>query len=246
MRRPRSGAVTTDDVDARRGGDTALRTAPDHLAVWLPGVVDGHQDPLLEDAGLDERFDTVDWVDSVRAGHAAAVITATHRGRDPRLGGDPHVVDDDVWIELVRHAAGAQLGGEDRAFTGDTTPTSLRSLRRWTSDQLSERPDLVDDAVLVVSELSTNVERHARSWLTVDVVEVAGHVVVAVTDPDVDALPVLREVPRDEPSGRGLLVVSSLASWWGVVVRPRTKTVWAALRIGGADDEDRRPREEHV
>ncbi len=63
-------------------------------------------------------------------------------------------------------------------------------------------------------------------------VELADVVLLAVTDPEVASLPALREVQPDQPSGRGLLVVSSLASWWGVVVRPSTKTVWAALRTG--------------
>lgn len=214
-------------TDGRRHGPA--RFVPDHLAVWLTGVVAG-QEPLVEDASLDEAFDAAEWFRSVRAGYPAAVLCATYRGTAAARDGHG---GDERWVELTRQAAATDVSAEDRAFTGDTTPTSLRSLRRWTSRQLEDRADLVDDAVLVVSELATNVERHSRSWLTVDVVAVDDHVLVAVTDPDVDSVPRPREVAPDQPSGRGLLVVSSVSSWWGVVVRQRTKTVWAAL--DGAD-----------
>lgn len=203
------------------GRDTVVRAAPDHLATW-PDAATEHA-PEVHDTDLAPGFDLAEWAAAARAAHPEAVLAATHRGCGPALDG---------WIDLVRRAAGEKLGGADRAFTGDTTPTSLRHLRRWTSSQLDSPPELVDDAVLVVSELATNVERHARSWLTVDVVALDDAVLLAVTDPDVDSLPALREVQPDEPSGRGLLVVSTLASWWGVIVRPRTKTVWAALHRG--------------
>lgn len=114
------------------------------------------------------------------------------------------------------------------AFTGDTTPTSLRSLRRWVAERVGgDGP--TDAAALVVSELATNVERHSRSWVTVDVADVAGTTMIGVSDPDTESLPSPRHAAAQDVGGRGLLVVSRLSTRWGVVVAAHSKTVWALL-----------------
>jgi hypothetical protein len=146
-------------------------------------------------------------------------------GRDPQVGERAQR----EWLELTRTAAGVDHRGEHRAFTGDTTPTSLSALRRWAMDRLDGRPVATDDIILALSELSTNVERHGGDWLTVDLIDRGGMVVLAVTDPAVDRFPAPRDAGPDEATGRGLLVVASLALRWGVVTRSTHKTVWAAF-----------------
>jgi anti-sigma regulatory factor (Ser/Thr protein kinase) len=191
---------------------------PDHLVVWLTGAAD--DPPVVDDARLGSDFELSEWFEELRPGYPDAVLGALYRGA---------AGDDGSWRRMVESAARVRLTDDPRAFTGDTTPTSLRALRRWVSNQLGADHAHVDDVVLAVSELATNVERHAASWLTVDLVQLPDDTLIAVTDPTTDALPLPRSVPAEQVSGRGLLVVAALARWWGVVVRPQSKTVWAAI-----------------
>lgn len=203
---------------------------PTHLLRWTSDRVQTEVPPATEGfaAALGGAgFDLGTWVASVHHDDPHAVAAAVYPN---------HLEDSTVALDvaaLARTAAG--LDGDDhehRVFTGDTMPTSLRSLRRWAAEQLAGRDASIDEVVLVLSELSTNVERHARGWLTVDLIDTQGVLLVAVSDPTVDRIPVLREVGPEELTGRGLLVVASLALVWGVVVRESSKTVWAALPCG--------------
>jgi anti-sigma regulatory factor (Ser/Thr protein kinase) len=65
-------------------------------------------------------------------------------------------------------------------------------------------------AELGVTELLTNVHKHAHSGCEVLVRETAGGITVEVTDFD-DTLPVMKEPTQDEESGRGLFLLSMLA-----------------------------------
>lgn len=208
---------------SRTEADRAV-VPPDHLVVWLTGAAD--DPPVVDDGRLGTGFDLAGWFDELRPGYPDAVLGALYRG---------NAGVDGAWQSLAESAARVRLADEQRAFTGDTTPTSLRALRRWVAAQLGADHPRVDDVVLAVSELATNVERHAGNWLTVDLVQLADDTLVAVTDPTTDALPLPREVPAEQVSGRGLLVVAALARWWGVVVRPRSKTVWAAVPAPTSD-----------
>jgi anti-sigma regulatory factor (Ser/Thr protein kinase) len=97
------------------------------------------------------------------------------------------------------------------------------ALRRWGADGA-----LVDDAQLVVSELATNAIRHARSGFSIAVRWTGARVRLAVRDSS-RAEPTLRHEPG-KPSGRGLLIISRVASRWGVEPAPDGKTVWVELR----------------
>lgn len=198
---------------------------PDHLVVWPdgePGLDRPHQ---VLAVARSETFSLSALVDQIHGDHPEAVVAVVY----PSSTGSPADgrPSERHWIALCAAAAGADGPAERRVFTGDTTPTSLRALRRWVASQVAG--EVVDDLVLATSELATNVERHARGWLTVDLIEVSGSVVVGVTDPAVDRLPMPRDVGPQEIGGRGLRVVSTVSSHWGVVVRPASKTVWASL-----------------
>jgi anti-sigma regulatory factor (Ser/Thr protein kinase) len=193
--------------------------SPDHLVVWLTGAAD--DPPVVDDARLGAGFELAEWFDELRPGYPDAVLGALYRGTIR--------VEAGAWQYLVECAARVRITDDPSAFTGDTTPTSLRALRRWVASQLGDDHPHVDDVILVVSELATNVERHAGNWLTVDLVQLPDDTLVAVTDPTVEAIPLPRDVPAEQVSGRGLLIVAALSRWWGVVVRPRSKTVWAAI-----------------
>jgi len=97
-------------------------------------------------------------------------------------------------------------------------------LRRW------GRRNYVEDAVLIVSELTTNAVVHAKSAPTVSVSARNGAVCISVRDTDPTVLPVVEHPPPSSPHGRGLAVVAELASAWGSETDDDGKVVWAELR----------------
>lgn len=105
--------------------------------------------------------------------------------------------------------------------------------RAWTADQLPPLPNpVVEDALLLVSELVTNAVRHGRPSIEITLRITPERLRIEVRDGG-EALPV---VPRgqpsvDRPTGRGLLIVAATASDWGIERSPgaRGKTVWAEL-----------------
>ncbi|MFE2262826.1 SpoIIE family protein phosphatase [Streptomyces griseosporeus] len=117
------------------------------------------------------------------------------------------------------------------------------ALREWAelgppgARHLTDR--LVEDAILVVSELVTNAVVHAGTDVGLLCrLEPAGHVVVEVSDQhpahaprDDEAVRAAPAVPAyDTPEyGRGLRLVATLAESWGITYRRGAKTVWARL-----------------
>ena len=102
-----------------------------------------------------------------------------------------------------------------RRFDPDITAVS--EAREFVVRSLDGRPPSVVEVVsLLVSELVTNAVLHAKSDFEVDVREaVHGGVRVEVTDFG-GGEPVARGPAPSEPRGRGLQIVESLASRWGV------------------------------
>jgi anti-sigma regulatory factor (Ser/Thr protein kinase)/anti-anti-sigma regulatory factor len=89
--------------------------------------------------------------------------------------------------------------------------------------------DLSDDATLLASELVTNAIRHAQSAPHLRVALRPRELVVAVSDSDPTPPRMGRNDP-EAPGGRGLRLVDTVASAWGVERNPTEgKTVWCAL-----------------
>jgi anti-sigma regulatory factor (Ser/Thr protein kinase) len=102
------------------------------------------------------------------------------------------------------------------------------------------RPHLGADLALLVSELVTNAVRYGVPDPAEDLVELVlwpadGHYWLAVSDPgDGGARGTLKPAcpGADAETGRGLLLVDSLAATWGVVPRPtRGTSVVAGLPL---------------
>ncbi len=117
-------------------------------------------------------------------------------------------------------------------------PESAKAARDFTTSVLRDwqLDDLVEEAVLIASELVTNAIRHGRSR-EADEVELAwqrqaSRVVCLVSDRS-PLPPVLGLADRDAESGRGLQVVEALAATWGwTMLGATSKAVWAALATG--------------
>ncbi|MGG2462322.1 ATP-binding protein [Streptomyces sp. RGM 3693] len=113
---------------------------------------------------------------------------------------------------------------------------SIAAVRRHVRSTLTDWKlgGLIDDAVLISSELTTNVVNHAKG--TGDYFELAlrrrnGVLVLEVADSYDWCMPELRKPAPDDPSGRGLLIVDALSQHWGVRPRHPGKTVWAHLPV---------------
>lgn len=96
------------------------------------------------------------------------------------------------------------------------------------------RADLIDDAVLGVSELVSNACLHARSALTVAVIAgVQGVVRIEVRDESM-VIPQPRQGGSLATTGRGLGILDALGQW-GVTADDRGgKVVWF---VPGGDDQ---------
>lgn len=113
----------------------------------------------------------------------------------------------------------------------------LSTVRQWVTDVLTgASEECVDDAVLLVNELVSNVYDHATPPCRVRVSELPEQrgVRVEVDDSEADLLPVMGTSRLGKYRGRGLLLVERVAERWGISRRTWGKTVWAELpyRIG--------------
>lgn len=103
-------------------------------------------------------------------------------------------------------------------------------------------PEAADDAAVLLSELAGNAVQHGRLRGRLFQVE------LTVIGPDATTPPILRiavsdargeELPRprhatpEDEFGRGLLIIRTLATRWGVAQRTVGKTVWCELDLGG-------------
>jgi anti-sigma regulatory factor (Ser/Thr protein kinase) len=108
----------------------------------------------------------------------------------------------------------------------DPEALSVRSARAFVVASAGADEATAARLELLVSEIASNAVLHARTPFVVEVACLPdGGVRVSVSDDSTD-LPIARKVPLDATTGRGLLIVDSLADSWGVVESPGGKTVW--------------------
>ncbi len=99
-------------------------------------------------------------------------------------------------------------------------------------------PSILDDALLLVSELTSNAYKHGGPEIIVRVRSSPRGVGIAVSDGS-ERIPVIPEDPPPitQTSGRGMLVVDSLADTWGISFSHDEpgKTVWFELEASAVD-----------
>lgn len=102
--------------------------------------------------------------------------------------------------------------------------------RRTTRAALADRPAVAEVAALLVSELATNAVRHGGGSFELAIAR--SDTLVRVEVRDTSALrPTRRQPHRDEPGGRGLVIVDRLAAAWGVDPLENGKSVWFELSL---------------
>lgn len=127
-------------------------------------------------------------------------------------------------------------------------PSRIGQIRRIVSAQLRhwQLDPLIDRAALGVTELLSNVHRHAQpdKTCTVEIELRLGRLTVSVFDSD-PRLPVLREAAADalDTCGRGLALVAAVSEAWGARHREDAagKVVWFSLRTAPAPAARQRP-----
>jgi anti-sigma regulatory factor (Ser/Thr protein kinase) len=114
------------------------------------------------------------------------------------------------------------------------TPDTVATLRGIVAGHLDHAPSACRAAVVsIASELATNAVLHARTPYVVEL-HLTDVVRIEVTDAAPGA-PVMRLVPQDAESGRGLFMVSKLAGRWGVDWLDDCKVVWAEVPLDVGD-----------
>jgi anti-sigma regulatory factor (Ser/Thr protein kinase) len=110
---------------------------------------------------------------------------------------------------------------------------SVPSARHFVRNLLIEHRclNLVEDVLLVVSELATNAIRHANTPFTVTLQRVEESVLLTVSDGS-SVPPTQLATDLLDIGGRGLSIVDLLSDDWGVVRRPgEGKSVWASFTL---------------
>jgi anti-sigma regulatory factor (Ser/Thr protein kinase) len=123
---------------------------------------------------------------------------------------DPHHV-----LVAVALAASTEAAHQAR--------TVVRDLLRQ-----GHRPDMVDTACLLTSELVANAVVHAGAPVELVVDLDRARLAVEVIDASTDA-PLARDADPFATSGRGLAMVAHLADAWGVTRVVPGKSVWFSL-----------------
>jgi anti-sigma regulatory factor (Ser/Thr protein kinase) len=111
-------------------------------------------------------------------------------------------------------------------------PASVPAARHLTVGLMRawEVPQDRDDAALLVTELVANVVDHVQgeASLTLELAVSDGWLRIAVVDGS-SVRPVVRELEREQPRGRGLLLVQTIADRWGSEDHRGGKCVWFHL-----------------
>jgi CheY-like chemotaxis protein len=135
----------------------------------------------------------------------------------------------DYLVDLLESVG--QMRGADAALDLPLELRSVRDARRFVNDKLKEwdLEPLVDDALLIVSELATNAMTHANSGCGLRLILTPTTLRIEVADAGGGA-------PEPQPpsttgeSGRGVHLVAALTTAWGMeVVEGEGKLVWAEL-----------------
>lgn len=151
--------------------------------------------------------------------------------------------DDIALLLLTRQGAACGCGADDTAppqvrrtalTVAQAEPERVSVARQQLRELLHDwnAPDQVDTAVLLLSEMLTNVLVHTDSdaLLLAEVTDGGDgrRIRIEVTDTG-DDLPHPRRPGELASSGRGLLLIELLAHTWGVAPRGRGKSIWFEL-----------------
>jgi DNA-binding NarL/FixJ family response regulator len=218
--------VVGEADDGRRGIELARELSPEIVLLDLdmPSMGGLEALPLIREAAPSAKvvvlssFRRDDYESKVRAGGATGYLEKGITAR--RLVDELFAVAG--LLELVEGVvAEVKAGlGADTASAGQARRFVDEVLSRWHCETV------LDDVKLLVSELVTNAVVHAGSDVEVAVRLLADSVRIEVVDRSPASSLAAKSPTDDAESGRGLLLVETMASAWGVEPIERGKSVW--------------------
>jgi anti-sigma regulatory factor (Ser/Thr protein kinase) len=135
-------------------------------------------------------------------------------------------------VSRHRPEGGAPTAGAEVELSLTGTPEAAARARAFVTDTLVDwgfRDHIVDDAVLLTSELVGNAVRHCRGRTTVKLVRSRTRLRVEVCDDEARAPVLHSEFATDAETGRGLQLVDQLSLSWGWQPVGPGKQVWFEL-----------------
>jgi DNA-binding NarL/FixJ family response regulator len=238
--------LVDDVVDVRRvvrmalrirGGFEILAEAEDgaeaveHAARLQPDVV-------VLDLGLPDLTGR-DLLTSIRAAAPTAKVVVFSGGEgDPWIheNVEGYVLKDeqvDYLVDLL-HSVGSRKG-QEAVLELPRELTSVRLARRFVAEKLQDwqAEKLLDDALLVTSELTANAITHAASACRIKVSLNSTSLRIDVIDHG-SGTPEPQPPSSTEEHGRGLRLVAAMSSAWGLDTLPGDgKVVWAEFARQG-------------
>jgi anti-sigma regulatory factor (Ser/Thr protein kinase) len=115
----------------------------------------------------------------------------------------------------------------DESHTFEPEPASVGEARAFVRRVLGPDHVVADDAVLVISELATNVVRHAQTDFLVTVRSDSDGLEIAVADGS-SIFPAVTTM-ADANSGFGLRIVERVSRDWGFDQTSEGKRIWVRL-----------------
>jgi anti-anti-sigma regulatory factor/anti-sigma regulatory factor (Ser/Thr protein kinase) len=222
-------------------GPLRIDTTPVLRAAVLKSLAAEPGAVIVDLAGLDELEDLAVTALAALARAAAAWpgIEVVVVAPDPAVRGrlSALAVSRFVPVAVDREAALELAGSGRRPAVARQTlpagPAAVTAARAAVRDLCAERglDKLIDTAEVIASELVSNAVVHARPPYLFTVHERGRYLHLSVRDATV-APPVRRGFdPLSGTGGRGLLLVESLATAWGMTPRDDGKVVWATLSL---------------
>jgi two-component sensor histidine kinase len=113
----------------------------------------------------------------------------------------------------------------DRSAAAEARAFAQATLESWRADEA-----VLQDAIVVVSELVSNAVEHGGGDPVLELRRRGDRVVLRVSD-DHPQPPQLRRLDRTATRGRGLLIVEAMVDRWGHEQDAGRKWVWAELSL---------------
>lgn len=217
--------VVGEAADGEQAIELAGRHQPDLVLLDLSMPVLGGFEalPVIRERAPQAKvvvLSSLEAEDMSRAALAGGAIGYLEKGVAPQ-----RLVDELTAIGGLLEIVQASLAEVRTSLASDArSPSSARrfvqeTLERWDCGQL------LDVVTLLVSELVTNAVVHAESSVEVAVQLRPDTVRIDVMDED-PTVPTARHARPEELSGRGLALVETLSSEWGVEARDNGKSIW--------------------
>jgi len=200
---------------------------PAVLALEVDDVVVLYTDGLVERRGTDIDLGMSRLVEAVGRHSGGAIAQLPVVLAEGLVDGD---ADDDIALVLVKVRGPEDSGLQVRLDTAETAPGQARRAVRPQLEAWEVPAGLLEDLVLITSELVTNAFVHARPPIDLRIRRANHEVVLEVQDRAL-LRPRRRRPDDDDEHGRGLNIVEVLADDWGTRSSESGKTVWCTVRL---------------